>query len=236
MNNIPFIGCISLVEANERYVRCVSEFSKANFLDKVYFLRVNKHKKGGRYGCFDSHLKMYKIALDRGVDYALIFEDDFRLNHLNINKTMDRVSKCINKYPDFWKINLHDLGTIVQKETPIKNVYRSQFVYSRSYIISKIAMKTALETGISNNHIDVKQLIEWADKPHYTIKPPLAYDVPAYSYNKYMDHSIILSKIMTHPYSFIAEKLSFNILLMVPACRNIFINSVIDDYYKLEYS
>ena len=85
---------------------------KAFQLNKVHFLRVNKHKLGGRYGCFESHLKMYKIALDKKVLCALIFEDEFYLRTKTTNKTINLALRCIKENPDFYKISLQNSGTV----------------------------------------------------------------------------------------------------------------------------
>jgi hypothetical protein len=68
------IICLTLEEATERHDH-MRAFSRE--LDiQMEFFRVRRHEKGGRYGCFESHVNICKMCLERGLDNALIFEDD----------------------------------------------------------------------------------------------------------------------------------------------------------------
>ena len=74
MNQIPFIGCINLLEREDRYNNSIEEF-----------------KKGGKYGCYDSHVKIYKKAIKNGV------------NNRNMEKTIKLALKCIKIFPKFFR-------------------------------------------------------------------------------------------------------------------------------------
>ena len=125
-------------------------------------IRSNRHKLGGRYGCFESHLKMYKIALDKKVPYALLFEDDFYLRAKTMNKTINLALQCIKENPDFYRISLQNSGTIRANKTQWNGIFNADFLNLRCYIISSIAMKESIEKGIAKqNHIDITQLIEF---------------------------------------------------------------------------
>jgi len=54
------IYCINLYEREDRYNIVKEQFNKYK-LD-VHFIRNYKHKLGGRYGCFDSHIQCLKDA------------------------------------------------------------------------------------------------------------------------------------------------------------------------------
>ena len=231
MDELEFIGCINLVDSEDRTNKSKLEFSKINILEKVHFLNAKKHKLGGKYGCFDSHLKMYRMALDKNVNYALIFEDDFILKNKTINESINNALKCINKYKNFYRICLHNSGTFKYKKTPIKGVYESQFIFMRCYIISKLAMESALKLGVTNNHIDLEYLITWQKKKNFTIKPSLTIDRAAYSTNSYNYKSKFVNALIKSRYFYILEYIWFK------TCKkNLFIQyisfNIFKDIYK----
>lgn len=76
------IYCINLQERPDRKKTAINEFKKINIDKKnVIFLEFHKHKKGGRYGCYDSHVKVwydfYKNHKD--TEMCVVFEDDFKV-------------------------------------------------------------------------------------------------------------------------------------------------------------
>lgn len=83
------IYCINLFEREDRYIHMKNEFLKYK-LD-VCFIRNYKHKLGGRYGCFSSHIQCIKDAKQNNVDFCLIFEDDVKL----VDNCIENIDKCI---------------------------------------------------------------------------------------------------------------------------------------------
>ncbi len=83
------IYCINLYERKDRYKFMKNEFNKYNL--KVHFIRNYKHKLGGRYGCFDSHIQCLKNAKKHNLDMCLIFEDDIKL----YDNCIINIQKCI---------------------------------------------------------------------------------------------------------------------------------------------
>jgi len=73
------IYCINLQERPDRKKTAINEFKKINIDKNVIFLEFHKHEKGGRYGCYDSHVKVwynfYKNHKDK--EMCIVFEDDF---------------------------------------------------------------------------------------------------------------------------------------------------------------
>jgi GR25 family glycosyltransferase involved in LPS biosynthesis len=59
--NYP-VYCINLKERLDRKKHVEKEFSKIDIQPTdVIFLDFYRHKKGGRYGCYDSHMKIILI-------------------------------------------------------------------------------------------------------------------------------------------------------------------------------
>lgn len=68
------IVCINLATRSDRRSYAQSVFQK--FHIPARFHLVEKHPKGGMYGCFDSHIQVIKHAYDSGKNNLLVFEDD----------------------------------------------------------------------------------------------------------------------------------------------------------------
>src|SRR5438132_2982786 len=69
--------CINIYERQDNYISAKKQFKKHNI--DVNFIRNHKHSKGGRYGCFDSHIQCVKDGYNKGLDYIVVFEDDFKI-------------------------------------------------------------------------------------------------------------------------------------------------------------
>ena len=68
------IYCINLYERDDRYKKMKKQFDNLNM--NVQFIRNYKHARGGKYGCFSSHIQAIKDAYSNNLDYCLIIEDD----------------------------------------------------------------------------------------------------------------------------------------------------------------
>ena len=76
--NYP-IYCINLQHRNDRKLHSLNEFKKINIpLNKVTYLEFKKDKRGGIYGCYDSHMKVWDhFFFNSKKKYCLVVEDDF---------------------------------------------------------------------------------------------------------------------------------------------------------------
>lgn len=195
--NIPLIACINLYERPDRYASCLNEFEKLDILDKVYFYRTHKNKNG-RIGCYKSHLDLYKMALNKNLEYILIFEDDFKVGD-NYEKNRDTIyanlKKVINddisnlpwsriSLMDTLHISDYTLVYPKQKNTSrhifpnIKSggIYYANFTNAKCYFIRNYAMKLMLEKGITENHIDMELFHTLKNTVQIRVMPPLVTD------------------------------------------------------------
>jgi hypothetical protein len=180
---IPFIGCINLYKDRERYENTVSEFKKVGIFDQVYFHRCDPHPKGGRYGCYDSHIKLYEKALSMNSDFALIFEDDFYFNDQNhLSRSLENAFSCMKKKKDTWdiiKMNnslMLTVNDVVMYQDNNDMIVSSNTFHTPCYFISKKFMKEMIERGISEYHIDKDHVWYCFEKQSmYHIYPPLTY-------------------------------------------------------------
>lgn len=95
-NYFDDIVCINLDFRKDRRAEAQKYFTELNI--PARFFTVRKHEKGGRYGCFDSHIKVLKYAQQNNYKNILVFEDD-------VMPTKGYNEKIINKAIDFMKTN-----------------------------------------------------------------------------------------------------------------------------------
>ena len=80
-----YVGVINLFERDDRFLNAQQQFAKVHPEGKmdeflgfpVHVHRVHRHPKGGRFGCYTSHLMVMQAALDAGCNACLVLEDDF---------------------------------------------------------------------------------------------------------------------------------------------------------------
>lgn len=85
------IYCINLVERLDRKKHVLNEFNKIGInISNVNFPIFTRHEKGGKYGCYDSHVKIWnEFYHSSNSNYCLIFEDDF----ISSNDSVDLLQK-----------------------------------------------------------------------------------------------------------------------------------------------
>ena len=164
-NYFDKIYCINLKHRKDRYISANKTFNELN-IKNVEFVIVNKSPKGGRYGCFESHINIIKNAYNAGYNNILIFEDDIRPSNFY---NLDLLNTSIN----FMKNNEWDifyLGYIISNKNYIsENIITSHINISNNiikynpgathaYCLSKSAMLKILNLYnyyINDVHYDI---------------------------------------------------------------------------------
>jgi GR25 family glycosyltransferase involved in LPS biosynthesis len=96
--NYP-VYCINLKERLDRKKHVEKEFKKIDIQPtNVIFLDFYRHKNGGRYGCYDSHMKVWNDFYTNHADkeMCIIFEDDFEVTEnskLYLKKAISFIEK-----------------------------------------------------------------------------------------------------------------------------------------------
>lgn len=212
---IPYIACINLKSREDRFAAMRKTFARAGILDRVKFFRVEKHAKGGRYGCYESHLKVYKDCLKNGNNkFALVFEDDVAINVENVRTALAAAKRAMRLDPKWTKINLQNTGLFEYVKEVDRNIHRSRCVIMCSYIISRRAMERSLDVGITTLHVDNHQYCDFEYNlkkgGQYLITPHLASTQPFGSDNSEWEDDPFLS-IFTH---FVQHSLKHTTLFM----------------------
>lgn len=155
---------INLKDRVDRYDAINKELKKSECVKKGIivpnFLRVDKHPKGGVYGCWNSHMKIFNMLLnDKNHNYYMIFEDDATLLN-DFDKKILMVTEWMEKHP-FWMIKLtHPVAFVNDKSHMRKSIVQKAISgYSMcAYIISKDYVKTIYNRVKSAQEFD--KLIE----------------------------------------------------------------------------
>lgn len=85
------IVCINLDISKDRKKHAEYYFKKYDIPAKFFI--TSKHKNGGMYGCFDSHIQILTYAYQNDLNNILIFEDDFLPTS---SYTEDKMEKAIS--------------------------------------------------------------------------------------------------------------------------------------------
>ena len=106
----------------------------------VQFLRVERHPKGGRYGCYDSHRMVMQKAYDDGLDSVLIFEDDVEFRdgwEIAVEEARDFLDSG-TKYDAL--MMGPELKWVDEKTFP--KIWRVKCIHAHAYIVSRDGMKS----------------------------------------------------------------------------------------------
>ena len=146
------VFCINLITRKDRYENSIKEFNKVSLLsDKVNYLQVEKHNKGGRYGCFDSHIQCIKDFNNTdNVDYVMIFEDDFQF----INDYNKNLIELLNFLEDSKKNN-KNFNILFSQERVISSINKkinNNFYYGNMYGANLYILNKIMTNNILNNY------------------------------------------------------------------------------------
>lgn len=170
MDFINEIYCISIDKCKKR-----REHFKMNYPFKTpyKFMIVKKHKKGGVYGCFNSHLKIIKDVYERGLDNVLIFEDDAYPTSSFSNKNIEKAIIFLKTNEDWECLYLgYMIGGLYNSnilhlfsERINSNIFKFNPVGAHAYILNRKGMKKILNTyknfiGICHYDIYISKYIK----------------------------------------------------------------------------
>lgn len=144
--------CISLYERQDRRDKITKEFERLGILNDVVWWIVNRHPKGGRYGCFESHVHIWE---QNDADIAIIFEDDAIFDGM-VQQFNDIINEAITLSNEY---DIIMLGTIpcILGEKVSTYFYEGVFITSSCYLASDYRLKTMAKRvrPYYGSHIDV---------------------------------------------------------------------------------
>lgn len=164
-SNFGDVVCINLRSRPDKRKVMEETFSKLNI--PARFVTVDKHEKGGMYGCFDSHIKVIKEAYSNGKKNVLILEDDILATP---TYSLDRIKEITGFIDDNEsKIDLFYLGYFVMNSSKYNidflnapmitpNIMKFNPLATHAYCITRSGMQKVLQTYekyIDTTHYDI---------------------------------------------------------------------------------
>ena len=151
---MDFINEIYCISIDKNIIR--REHFKSKIPSNIHykFLIVKKNKKGGVYGCFQSHLKIIKDVYERGLSNVLIFEDDAYPTSSYSNKRMEEAINFL-KTNDDWECfylghmicgcEISNIFHLFSKRIN-NNIFRFNTFGTHAYILNRKGMEKILNT------------------------------------------------------------------------------------------
>ena len=148
------IYCINLNTRDDRYKSSKKIFEKYDV--PVQYFRVNKHPKGGTYGCFDSHIKIIRKAYYEGAERVLIFEDDITpTDYLTPNHLEKAINFMENEDWDLFYLGaLPNIRSYKSYSTNYSGIYRLRGICTHAYIVNRKTMKQLINLKYEGTAID----------------------------------------------------------------------------------
>jgi GR25 family glycosyltransferase involved in LPS biosynthesis len=158
------IVCINLDFRTEKKQGTQEIFDMLNIPGR--FHTVQRHAKGGMYGCFESHVQVIQEAYDKGLSNLLVFEDDIKLTP---GYSKEKLIECIKFMKSNVDWDLFYLGYFPSNNNHggLTDFFNAPFItndiikYSplanHAYCVSRKGMKNILENykrHIGSKHFD----------------------------------------------------------------------------------
>ena len=167
---IDHIYCINLERSKDRRLDMEKEFEREE-LDVEFFKACDGRAigKDGVFGCAQSHLQVWRDAMEHGYDKVLVLEDDAKLSF----DFKTKIEELVEPETEWDVLYMFSLGAIFNKDCN-ESFYEGKAFSCLGYIISKncvnrlcrlecddlncaidefIAVKMNLKTFISKNNI-----------------------------------------------------------------------------------
>jgi len=177
------IYCINLEHRKDRKEHSLEEFTKLDIPhEKVIYPHFTKDTRGGVYGCFDSHIKIWNDFLTKypNEKYCYIFEDDFVISK-NTKSIMKKATKFIEEnYVDIDILVLHD--SRIPVDNKINNDYftngygfGTQSLFITRHYIESIIRKYGRLPEANGRHIDFELNMNIVDKDNWIYTEKIFY-------------------------------------------------------------
>jgi hypothetical protein len=96
--------CISLKTRDDRATLVAQQFHKVGLCRKVLFYRPEKHPVKGTIGSWESHRAVARLALERGFERALTFEDDVLFVGKLSPPRLHAIGDTLDRLPPDWRL------------------------------------------------------------------------------------------------------------------------------------
>lgn len=177
------IYCINLENRKDRKQQSLKQFTRMGIPhDKVIYPHFTKDKRGGVYGCFDSHMKIWNdFFVNYPTDkYCLVLEDDF-IAPTNYNHIIKKAIKFLDKnYEDVDILFLHDIFIKVENKVNNNRFTNGYGLGAYAYLITRryiqyIITKYGTLPEPLGRHLDFEIMLNNVDKDNILYSNNLFY-------------------------------------------------------------
>jgi GR25 family glycosyltransferase involved in LPS biosynthesis len=180
------IYCINLEHRIDRKQHSMEQFTRMGVShDTVVYPHFTKDYRGGVYGCFDSHMKVWNDFFVNCPDdkYCLILEDDF-VAPVNYKSIIEDATKFIeDNYNNVDILFLHDICVKIENKTKSRIFTNGYGVNAHAYLITRRYIQSIItnhgklpepngrhvDYEISTNVVDKDNML-YSEKLFYTNK------------------------------------------------------------------
>jgi GR25 family glycosyltransferase involved in LPS biosynthesis len=177
------IYCINLEHRKDRKEHSLTQFTELGVPhEKVIYPHFTKDARGGVYGCFDSHMKVWNDFLTKypNEKYCLVFEDDFVVSK--------KTKSIMKKSTKFIETNYDDIDILVLHSSRVPtynninneiftNGYgcNTQSLFITRHYIESIITKYGKLPEANGRHIDVELNMNILDKDNWVYTEKVFY-------------------------------------------------------------
>lgn len=159
------IVCINLRSRPDRRTYMTSLLKKLKI--PCRFHTVTKHPKGGRYGCFESHIQVIQDCYDAGNECIMILEDDILPSQSYSNNLFKNAIEFMKSHKEDWDIfylgyipmdgNLRP-HSFLGSQVVSKHIVKYNPLATHAYCLQRSGMKRILDSYkmyIGKTHFDI---------------------------------------------------------------------------------
>jgi len=134
------VYCINLEHREDRKKHSLDQFEKIGISsDNVIYPHFVKDPRGGVYGCYDSHMKVWNDFFTKHPEhkFCLVFEDDFLAND-NSKEIIKKAKRFIDtNYENVDILFLHNFNVLVENDINDDNFVNGYGLQGHSYILTR---------------------------------------------------------------------------------------------------
>ena len=142
------IYCINLEHRKDRKEHSIRQFTNLGIsLNSVIYPYLKKDPRGGVYGCFDSHIKVWNdfFINHPNEKYALVFEDDFVTTN-NSKTILENAVKFIdNNYDKIDILFLHNICVDVENTINDSHFTCGYGLATHAYFLTRDYIKSIID-------------------------------------------------------------------------------------------
>lgn len=147
--DVDAVLCISLVDREDRRRVLLEQFAPLGL--PVEFVLVERDGEDPERGCYHSHQRCARLALERGCRRVLVLEDDATLERLD-----PRQVAHINRFLRLRRPQLFYLGGILGRmwRIPYPGVVRCRLSCAHAYVLSAAGCRRLLALDYAGDPVD----------------------------------------------------------------------------------